>query len=168
MSSKTQHCYRRGKVFLFMLYGGITKEDESSVIENFGVLLGHTPMTWKIECIENHGIVKIKTSGSMNLQDNKKFSEEALATGRGKNVNAFLVDQQESHFGLSILEIDQIPKIFRDAGFNPSDKLAILVNPESISKDLLKFIEDVFYLSSLQIKIFSDADEAKYWLKEKI
>jgi hypothetical protein len=112
--------------------------------------------------------VKAKASGPMSWEDKKKLTEEALAAGREKNVNAFLMDQKESQFGLSILEIDRLPGMFRNLGFTPNDKVAILVNPDSIGSGILRFFENVFYLSSLQIRIFSETEEAKSWLKEKI
>jgi hypothetical protein len=124
-------------------------------------------MKWNIDYFENHGIVNVKTLGQLNWEDKKKLSEEALAAGREKNVNAFLVDQKDSPFGLSILEIDHLPRMFREIGFKPSDKVAILINPDSIGSGLLRFIENVFYLSSLQIRIFVNADEANSWLKMK-
>ena len=156
-----------------MLFRSIKKEYENRTTENenisgTGCLQGYCPMTWTIDFLENIGIVKIKTSGPISLEDKKKLSAEALAAGRQKRINSFLVDNQESHLSLSILEIDQLPKIFREAGFVKNDKVAILVRPDTLAGGVLRFIENVFYLSSLQIRIFSDADKAASWLKEKI
>ena len=124
-------------------------------------------MKWEIDYIEDHGIVKAKTSGQIGWNDKIKLSEEMLAAGRAKNANAFLVDHKETAFGLSVLEIDRLPDTFRSIGFSEKDKMAILCSPESPNKDLFVFLQNVFTLSSLQIRVFTDPDEATAWLKKK-
>jgi hypothetical protein len=103
----------------------------------------------------------------MGLHDNIKLSEEMLAAGRQKNVNAFLVDQKETLLGLSVLEIDRLPGIFREMEFGDKDKIAILFKPDSPNSNLLQFLQNVFSLKSLQIRIFTDPEEATAWLKAK-
>ncbi|MGA2070903.1 MAG: hypothetical protein ABSG97_06100 [Sedimentisphaerales bacterium] len=124
-------------------------------------------MEWEIDYIEDHGIVKVKTSGQMGWNDKIKLSEEMLAAGRQKNTNAFFVDQKDAAFGLSVLEVDRLPDTFRNIGFSEKDKMAILVNPESQNSNLLTFLQNVFALNSLQIRVFTDPDEATVWLKKK-
>ncbi|MGD0572942.1 MAG: hypothetical protein ABSB11_07950 [Sedimentisphaerales bacterium] len=89
-----------------------------------------------------------------------------LATGRQKNANAFLVDQKEATFGLSVLEIDRLPETFRNIGFSNTDRIAILVNSESTNSNLFTFLQNVFTINSLQIRVFTDPDEATAWLKK--
>jgi hypothetical protein len=124
-------------------------------------------MKWEIDYIEDHGIVKVKTSGQIRWKDKIKLSEEMLAAGRQNNASAFLVDQKDAAFGLSVLEIDRLPDTFRSIGFSEKDKMAILFNPESSNKELFVFLQNVFTLSSLQIRVFTDPDEATVWLKKK-
>jgi hypothetical protein len=124
-------------------------------------------MKWEIDYIEDHGIVKVKTSGQIGRNDNIRISEEMLAAGRAKNFNAFLVDHNRTVLELSVLEVDRLPAMFKDMGFSPRDKIAILFNPESPSSNLLSFAQNVFYLDSLQIRVFTDPDEASVWLKKK-
>jgi hypothetical protein len=124
-------------------------------------------MKWEIGYVEDQGIIKAKTSGLMSWNDKKKLSEEMLAAGRTKNVNAFLVDQKETSFGLSVLEIDRLPEMFRNIGFDIKDKIAILINSDLSNKPLFKFLQDVFSLSSLSVRVFTDTDEATAWLKKK-
>ena len=57
--------------------------------------------------------------------------------------------------------------MFMKIGFDFKDKMAILINPDSSNKPLLSFLQNVFFLSSLQIKLFSDLEEATAWLKKK-
>jgi hypothetical protein len=124
-------------------------------------------MEWKIDYIEDHGIVNVKTSGKMEFNDKKKLSEETLAAGRKKNVNAFFMDHKEAVFGLSVLEVDNLPAMFKDIGFGPKDKMAILVNLESPNSNMFTFLENVFAINSLQVRVFTDPEEATVWLKTK-
>ncbi len=124
-------------------------------------------MKWKIECLEDRGIVQAKTSGQMGWDDKIKLSEEMLAAGREKNVNAFLVDNKGTAFGLSVLEIDHLPATLKEIGFGLKDKMAILVNPDSQNSGLLRFLQNVAVLNSLQIRVFTDPEEATAWLKAK-
>jgi hypothetical protein len=124
-------------------------------------------MKWEIDYIEDHGIVKAKMSGQLGWSDKIKLSEEMLATGRQNNATAFLVDQKETVFELSVLEVDRLPETFRNIGFGNKDKMAILVNPESPNSNLFAFLQNVFTINSLQIRVFTDPEEATAWLKKK-
>ena len=124
-------------------------------------------MKWKIECLEDRGIVQAKTSGQMGWNDKIRLSKEMLAAGREKSVNKFLVDEKETVFGLSVLEIDNLPATLKEIGFGLKDKIAILVNPDSQNSGLLRFLQNVAILNSLQIRVFADPEEATDWLKAK-
>jgi hypothetical protein len=128
----------------------------------------HRRMKWKIDYVEDQGIIKAKTSGLMSADDKKKLCEEMLAAGRQKNVNAFLIDQKETSFGLSVLEIDRLPEMFRSIGFDIKDKIAVMVNSESSNKPLFNFLQNVFALSSLRLCVFTDSQEAIAWLKKRV
>jgi hypothetical protein len=124
-------------------------------------------MKWKISYIEGHRVVKVKPSGQLSWDDKKKLSEEMLAAGRKKNVNAFLLNQKETAFGLSVLEINRLPAVLRDIGFGPKDKISILLNPDSVKGCLLEFLQNILSLGPLQIKVFIDRQTATDWLKKK-
>ena len=127
----------------------------------------HIRMKWKIDCVEDQKIIMAKTSGLMSWDDKKKLCEEMLAAGRKKNISEFLVDQKETSFGLSVLEIDRLPDMFRNIGFDTKDRMAILINSDSSNSALFSFLQDVFTLSSLRVQVFTDPDEATAWLKKK-
>jgi hypothetical protein len=124
-------------------------------------------MKWKINYTEDQRVVKVKPSGQMSWDEKKKLSEEMLAAGRKKNVNAFLLNQKQTAFGLSVLEINRLPAVLKDIGFNPKDKVSILLNPDSIKAGLLDFLQNILSLGPLQIKVFTDPKKATAWLKQK-
>jgi hypothetical protein len=124
-------------------------------------------MKWKISYIKNRGIIQVKTSGQMSWEEKKKLTEETLAAGRKKKINAFLVNQKETAFGLSVLEINRLPSLLKDIGFNSEDKISILLNSDSIKERLLGFLQNILSLSPLQIKVFIDREKATAWLQQE-
>ncbi len=124
-------------------------------------------MKLEIDYVKDKGIVRVKTSGQRGRDDKKKLSEEALAAGRKRDVNAFLLDQKETAFGLSVREIDRLLGVLRDTGFSVTDRMAILVNPDSLRSGSFRFLQDVLSLGSLQVQVFNDTEEATAWLKVK-
>lgn len=128
---------------------------------------GHTRLKWQIDFDQERQIILVKTRGLISWEDKKKFSEEMLAAGRKSNVNAFLVDQKETRFVLSVLEIDRLASMLKEIGFGTDNKLAILISHDSLKGDLFKFLQNVCSLSSMQIQVFNDTEKATAWLKKK-
>ena len=124
-------------------------------------------MKWEIDYIKDHRIVKAKTSGQIGWEGEIKLIEEMLVVGCRKKTNAFLVDQKEAALGLSVLEVDRLPETFRNIGFGANDKMAILYNHESPYNKLYTFLQNVFTVNLLQIRIFTDSEKATSWLKKK-
>jgi hypothetical protein len=124
-------------------------------------------MKWKIDYVEDRGIVQVKTTGKMSWEERRKLTEDALAAGRKMNFSAFLVDQKETAFGLSAQEINRLPVVLRDIGFGPEDRMAILINPGSINGSSLRFLQNVLCLSLLRVQVFTDHKEATAWLKTR-
>ncbi|MFA5422707.1 MAG: STAS/SEC14 domain-containing protein [Phycisphaerae bacterium] len=120
-------------------------------------------MEWKIDYIEDQGIVTVKTSGVANWDEFKKMCEETLAAGREHETHKFFADHRELEPGLSILEIDEMPKMFRGIGLEGHDRIATLYSPVSESK--FKFFQSISNMAFLNFKLFEDEDEAMAWLK---
>lgn len=125
-------------------------------------------MEWSIHYLEEDGIVFVKTQGYSTWGPHKKLTEEALELGRKKGVHKFLVDHRDMVLGLSVLEIDDLPKMFKGIGLCPEDKTAILYDPSVPHSSGFTFLENVSRLSSLRFKIFSDKDKAIAWLKSDL
>jgi hypothetical protein len=126
---------------------------------------GVTAMERSIHYLEEDGIVFAKTQGYSTWGPYKMFAEAMLELGRKKGVHKFLVDYRDMVLGLSVLEIDDLPKMFKGIGLCPEDKTAILYDPSAPHSSGFTFLENVSRLSSLRFKIFSDKDKAISWLK---
>ena len=124
-------------------------------------------MEWSVYYLEEDGLVFAKISGLINWDKNKELSEEILSTGRKYGSSRFLIDHRDGTLSLSILEIDDIPKMFKEVGLCPSDRMAILYKPDSFHSSEFVFFQNVSQLASLQIKIFTDKEQALDWLKSE-
>jgi len=122
-------------------------------------------MEWSIHYLEEDGIVFVKTQGYSTWKPHQKLAKEAIELGRKKGVHKFLVDHRDMVLGLSVLEIDDLPKMFKEIGLRPEDKTAILYDPSAPLSSEYTFLENVARLSSLRFKVFSDKDKAIAWLK---
>ena len=87
-----------------------------------------------------------------------------LEAGHEHKTNRFLVDHQELQLGFSVLEVDKLPGMLRDIGVDSADKIAVLFSPCLRKDDLFAFLQNVAYLNSLRLNVFTDRDEAIDWL----
>ncbi|MFH1372120.1 MAG: hypothetical protein ABII09_12660 [Planctomycetota bacterium] len=122
-------------------------------------------MEWKIDYLEKDGIVSVKTSGPANWDQTRKMCEEALALGRSNGSHRFLVDHQQIEHGLTILQVDDLPGMFKQIGVTAEDKIAILFNPAPKMSEAFAFFRDTSFLASLQVRLFTETGEAIAWLK---
>jgi len=125
-------------------------------------------MEWSINYLEKDGIVFAKLSGNMNWESHKKFAEEVFPFAAGRNCRKVLIDFREMTSTLTILQVDDMPKVLKDLGVGPGWKLAGLHDPKSPKSDEFEFFKNAAFLSSIQVRHFADKDEAIAWLKQAV
>jgi len=121
-------------------------------------------MDWTIEYLEDGKIVFVKTKGALNWEQNKKLCEELHSVAKKHGAHRYLVDHRDKDITLSVLDIDKIPEMIKKIGACPEDRIAVLYHSGPKSS-MLKFLSNVLFLHSLELKIFSDEDKAKEWLQ---
>jgi hypothetical protein len=122
-------------------------------------------MEWTIDYLEEDGIVRVKTSGIATWDDSRKLSEEAIECGRRNGSSRFLLDNRNLERTLATLQVDMLPSMLKQAGMTAEDKMSLVYESSSLLKDTHKFFRDVAYLASLQVRLFTETDEAVAWLK---
>jgi hypothetical protein len=123
-------------------------------------------MKWKIDYLEKDGIVSAKASGETTLEEHRKFTEEVISCARNHNTFKIFIDFTKMAPDLSVLEVDKLPEILKQAGASPKYKMAVLFDFSSPLKNNFEFFGNVAALKSLPIKPFADKDKAIAWLKE--
>jgi hypothetical protein len=122
-------------------------------------------MRWEIEHNKKDGIVVVKTSGLITWDDNKIMTQEAFAATKHHGTKKVLVDHRLLQANLTILQIDDLPKLFKEIGIGPEYKVAILFDPVSPRSNNFTFFQNISIISSLQFRVFSEETEAIEWLK---
>ena len=125
-------------------------------------------MKWQIEHNEKDGILIVKTSGLITWDDNKIMTQEAFAAAEHHGTKKVLVDHRLLQTNLTILQIDNLPKLFKEIGIGPEYKVAILFDPASPRSGNFTFFENVSIISSLQFRVFSEPTQAIEWLKTEM
>ncbi|MFA5252171.1 MAG: hypothetical protein WC454_06270 [Phycisphaerae bacterium] len=122
-------------------------------------------MDWKIDYLDEHGIIHTKMSGVITWDENKKMSEEVFSFARSKDSHRYLLEHPQIEHKLSFLQIDDLPKLLKEVGLRAEDKLAVLACSCNPCSKELKFFENVSRLASLQVRHFTDFEQAVNWLK---
>jgi hypothetical protein len=124
-------------------------------------------LEWTIDYLEKERIARVRTRGLITWDDTKQMTEEVFSFIRNKKVHRVLVDHREMVPNLSVLQIDNLPAMFREIGVEPEDKIAVLFNPATQNEENLAFFDNVMQITSLQFHSFTDEGEAIAWLKSK-
>ena len=121
-------------------------------------------MNYTIEYIEEDGIILVDIISPLSLEEVKAVSEKVKSLTVQHNSHRILIDHLGVDAAMSMEDMEVVPEIVESVGSNPEDKVVVVIKPYA-SKRKFRFIKDVLALSSIQIKICYDRDEAVAWLK---
>ena len=76
-----------------------------------------------------------------------------------------LIDHRDTELDMTILQIDDMPKMLKEIGFGFQIKAAIICDPSF--EDKFRFFQSVTYLASFNIRVFPDEITAMEWLISK-
>ena len=124
-------------------------------------------MKWKIEYLEKERSVFAQASGPTTLEEHGKFTAEVIACAREHNTHKIFIDFMKLVHALSVLQVDQLSEVLKQAGVTPEDKMAVLFDVSSPLKNNLVFFGNVAIIKSLKIKPFTDKKTALEWLNQE-
>jgi hypothetical protein len=124
-------------------------------------------LAWKIEYLEESGIVFIETDGPTTFEQTSRLCEEVHSFGRQKGAYRFLVDHRGKDITMGILDINKIPGMIKSIGAGNDDRIAVLYETNAPKSSILNYLMHVLYLNSFNLQIFSDKDKAITWLKSR-
>lgn len=125
-------------------------------------------MEWVIDYLPQEAVVRVTTSGTMRLEDNKAFIRDALAAGSARGATRFLIDHREMTTALSIEDVFDLPTIIAGLGVTRGQLAAVVYRADSASRDDF-FFYDARNISMgvRSIRLFNDLQHAMDWLAEK-
>ena len=121
-------------------------------------------MEWKIDYLEEEGIVTAKVTGVMDWGQHRKFAEEVFPFAKEHGSHKVLIDFLEMTPNFTIHQIDDLPNMLAEAGVGREFKIAAVYDPTSAHSSEFRFFKDVAKLMSIKVMYFSSVDEAMEWL----
>lgn len=121
-------------------------------------------MPYKIEFMEEHGIVVIENKGEVSYEELVKQSQEAIELVQCKKARLLLTDFSSVDTQASITDIFQFPKIYNGLGLDRTSRIAVLVSDETLGSKELSFYETICLNRGWQVRIFTKKDLALEWL----
>jgi hypothetical protein len=122
-------------------------------------------MDWTVEYLKEEGIVHAKITGVVTWGECRKMIEEFFSYGRKQEVHRYLLECSQFEHNLTLLQIDDMPKLLKEIGFGAEDKMAIVVESSSRHIKELKFLENVARLAKLHLRHFTDYEKGGEWLR---
>ncbi|MGD0572282.1 MAG: hypothetical protein ABSB11_04610 [Sedimentisphaerales bacterium] len=117
-------------------------------------------MEWTIEHLAKDNIVSAIISGVMTWDENNKFIKELSSLAKKHNSRKVLVEYHGKSPDFTVLQIDDMPKIYEESGAGPGLKIALVHDLSPSHSSQLKFFRDAMSIKSIGFKLFTDKDKA--------
>ena len=126
-------------------------------------------MAWTIGMSDDDAIINVVTSGIMDKGNIIQMCAETIAFGREHKTTKFLIDHREMmpDSGISAMDIYRLPMLLTEAGGEHTNKVAVVISPESKEKNAFEFFETVYRTNGHPFKVFNEEFQALEWLSQK-
>jgi hypothetical protein len=121
-------------------------------------------MSWKIDFLGDHGVVRVTTSGRMNLDDIRQMIAEGLAEGGRQGTTRFLIDHRLMTPDIPTADIYRLPELSLAAGIQHSYQVAIVYARDAASRQDFEFYEVRAHNFGYDHRLFTTPEEALAWL----
>ena len=121
-------------------------------------------MSWTIDYLAEPGVVSIKTSGRMNLEQLEQMIREGLAEAERHGATKFLVDHRDMTPDLPTADIYRLPEISLAAGVQRSFQVALVYSPEAARGKDFEFYEVRAHNFGYDHALFTTPQAALQWL----
>lgn len=121
-------------------------------------------MGWKIEFIQDHGIISTTISGIVTLVDLRKISEDAYKEAKSNDAKKLISDYRKASLHLSINDIMDLPHTLWNLARKSKFRSAIVYSVISKNEPDYDFFNTRCFNSSHYAKVFTDYDDAYLWL----
>jgi hypothetical protein len=123
-------------------------------------------MKWTIEYLEEDKIIYLKASGILNGEEIRQMAIEIAQAMVEHEAHLILSNCTEMIPDITKLDIDELPRIMSQNGFTRKDKHALVININSEKLDNFAFYKASSKVQNYRVKLFTDIDTAKEWLKQ--
>ncbi|MBN1779788.1 STAS/SEC14 domain-containing protein [bacterium] len=122
-------------------------------------------MAYDITFIAEHGIVNIKNSGNLSVDEIVCQTGEVVTLAKEKKSLAILTEFTAVIMNVSLIDVFKLTELYEQVGMDHHSKIAVLVSAADLNMEELQFYETVCFNRAWNIRIFTERDEAIEWLK---
>ena len=123
-------------------------------------------MPYKIHIHTEREFIEVVYSGPVTPDEVLEVDSKTIKLERKNVPNLYLSDFLNANLTFSILDLYNKPSTWTKRGFNPLNKLAIISTNFGKQWEDLKFFETTSLNQGLNVKIFSNREDALDWLLE--
>jgi hypothetical protein len=121
-------------------------------------------MSWTIDYLAEAQVVRVKTSGTMDLDQIKQMMVDGLAEGARRGTSRFLVDHRDMTPVLQMADIYRLPDVSLAVGVDRRFQVAIVFSPDSESWQDFEFYEIRAHNFGYDHRLFTTPEAALHWL----
>jgi hypothetical protein len=122
-------------------------------------------MAFTLEFLEAQGIVSVRTSGTMPLQEFIQLAQEAFPFGAKHGTERFLVDHSDMTPDVNSFDIHELPKILQQLGLAGNVKVAVVYSENSLGKEDFDFYQvSAWSMGINNLRHFTNMQQAMTWL----
>ncbi len=121
-------------------------------------------MEWESKFLQEDGIVATAVHGLVTLERIKNITIILLNLAKQYNSHKFITDYRNISQSISTMEIHNLPQTLLDLGCSRADYVALVYSADSTDASNFIFFDARCFNSSMNIRAFTDYDEAYNWL----
>lgn len=110
-------------------------------------------------------MLRVTGHGVLGGDQIRTMSHEVIDAIHRRGLTHVLVDCRELQPNIDTIDIYRLPELYRERALDRAVRVAIVANPQSDKMPDFKFYETVSYNTGYQIRLFTDMDAARQWLK---
>ena len=122
-------------------------------------------MHWKISIIKSEDLVSVKTSGVFNYEEIRQMTSETFNAATENGIGKILTDQRDMEPQISTVNIYILPREVLEEITHRPLRVALVYREDSTAKDDFIFFETTAQNAGMAVKLFTDPEEARFWLK---
>lgn len=122
-------------------------------------------MSWNISVSKPDGLVAVKTSGFLTSEKTIQMTRETFSAAASNGIRNILGDHSDLATEISILDIYNLPRTLLREVVELPIKVAVVHSQDPAEKDKLAFFETTALNTGMQVKLFTNLEDARLWFK---
>ncbi len=120
-------------------------------------------MEWEVDTLIDNKIMVVKNFGNMNIDQINRLTRDVIMKAKKTQLDKILVDHTEMTLVASVINIYEYVKEMSNS-LKRNAKIAVLISEKNSNKEDYRFYETACINNGFFVRVFSNKDDALYWL----